>query len=242
MEWFESWFESPYYHVLYKNRDYNEAQHFLDNLLQFLNLDRGSHILDLACGKGRHSVYLNKLGYQVTGADLSSYNVQQASLNANETLRFIKHDMREVIAENTFDAVFNVFTSFGYFKDDSDNQKVLHAVSKELKPEGVFVLDFLNIHQTIDRLNPSEVKEIDGLTFKITKEIRSGFIFKNIQVFDGDKSFGFQERVQALSEKQLKLLIESSGLEVIHCFGDYELSKYDSSLSPRIILIAKKDE
>ena len=240
MEWFESWFESPYYHVLYKNRDYVEAQQFLDNLLQFLKLESGSHILDLACGKGRHSVYLNKLGYEVTGADLSTYNIQEASKNANETLKFIKHDMRDVIGNSVFDAVFNVFTSFGYFKDSSDNQRVLHAVATELKSQGIFVLDFLNIHQTIDRLNPSEIKVIDGIEFNITKQIKSGFIYKDIHIVDGDKEYDFQERVQALSEDELKSIIHTSGLEVIHCFGDYQLTEYNPEVSPRIILIAQK--
>ncbi|MFN5878833.1 MAG: SAM-dependent methyltransferase, partial [Flavobacteriales bacterium] len=66
-EWFADWFDTPYYHILYKNRNDEEAAHFIENLIEFIQLDLGSRVLDLACGKGRHSVTLNKLGYNVLG-------------------------------------------------------------------------------------------------------------------------------------------------------------------------------
>ena len=77
-KWFESWFDTPYYHLLYKHRDDKEAHKFIKNLMQFLKIDKDQNILDLACGKGRHSIFLNKLGYRVTGVDLSSQNILQA--------------------------------------------------------------------------------------------------------------------------------------------------------------------
>ncbi|MFN3940966.1 MAG: YkgJ family cysteine cluster protein, partial [Chitinophagales bacterium] len=79
-----------------------------------------SKILDLACGKGRHSIYLNQLGYDVTGADLSENSIKEASKFANEKLHFKVHDMR-IPFEEKYDAIFNLFTSFGYFENDADN-------------------------------------------------------------------------------------------------------------------------
>ena len=73
--WFTSWFDTPYYHILYKDRDDKEAQIFMDNIVHYLNLPEEAKILDLACGKGRHSIYLNKLGYNVTGVDLSENSI-----------------------------------------------------------------------------------------------------------------------------------------------------------------------
>ncbi|HNU60379.1 MAG TPA: SAM-dependent methyltransferase, partial [Aquaticitalea sp.] len=64
-QWYASWFDTPYYHILYQDRDHADAQHFMDVLTNYLNLPQGGKILDLACGKGRHSVYLNSLGYDV---------------------------------------------------------------------------------------------------------------------------------------------------------------------------------
>ena len=67
--WFASWFDTDYYHILYKDRDYDEAELFMNHLTNYLNIPEGGTILDLACGKGRHSVFLNDLGFDVTGAD-----------------------------------------------------------------------------------------------------------------------------------------------------------------------------
>ena len=91
--WFASWFDTPYYHILYKDRNYREAQIFMDNLTHYLNLPEKAKVLDLACGKGRHSIYLNQLGFDVVGADLSENSIAIASKNSNDTLHFQVHDM-----------------------------------------------------------------------------------------------------------------------------------------------------
>ncbi len=240
MEWFESWFESPYYHVLYKSRNDSEAQEFLNNLLGNLQLKNEAHILDLACGKGRHAIYLNSLGYTVTGADLSGYNITQANKHASDTLHFVRQDMREVVQENQFDAVFNVFTSFGYFDDVDDNRKVLKAVYSELKPNGIFVLDFLNATHTKINLVAAEEKEIDGITFKLKRQVKNGFIVKDISIADGNQTYAFQERVQAFTKSELETLITDAGMQVDQCFGDYTLNPFDEEKSARIILVAHK--
>ena len=74
MNWFENWFNSKYYHILYKNRDHKEAVFFLDNIIKNININDGQ-ILDVACGKGRHAKYLNHLGFNVTGIDLSLIHI-----------------------------------------------------------------------------------------------------------------------------------------------------------------------
>ena len=112
-EWFESWFDSPYYHVLYKNRDFSEAELFIDKLIQLIEPTKASRVLDLACGKGRHSIYLNKKGFDVTGIDLSEKSIACAKTAENETLHFYMHDMRKLFRTNYFDVVLNLFTSFG---------------------------------------------------------------------------------------------------------------------------------
>ena len=60
MEWFKNWFNSPYYHILYKERDSYEAEYFIDNLIIYLKIAENSKIIDIACGKGRHSIYLEQ--------------------------------------------------------------------------------------------------------------------------------------------------------------------------------------
>src|SRR5690606_3293150 len=144
--WFASWFDTPYYHILYKDRDYEEAQLFMDNITGYLNLPEDAKILDLACGRGRHSIYLNKLGYDVTGADLSENSIKEASKHTNDKLHFVVHDMRDTCNEK-YDAIFNLFTSFGYFESDDDNLTTLKAIHNSLTEYGFAVIDFMNVHK-----------------------------------------------------------------------------------------------
>ena len=86
MSWFANWFDSEYYHVLYKNRDEKEAEFFIENLVQYLNFQKRRKLLDIACGKGRHATYFNSLGFDVVGVDLSSNSITTAKKYKNETL------------------------------------------------------------------------------------------------------------------------------------------------------------
>ena len=130
-KWFSSWFDTPFYHILYKDRNDKEAHAFMDTLTHYLNFPENGTILDLACGKGRHSLYLNTLGYNVTGVDLSENSINFAKQFENETLRFKVHDMCVPFGEK-FDGVFNLFTSFGYFDDDEDNLNTIKAIKTNL--------------------------------------------------------------------------------------------------------------
>jgi len=115
-EWFESWFDTKYYHILYKNRDYTEAEKFISKLIDFLNPEPDSKFVDIACGRGRHSVYINRLGYSVVGYDLSEESILEAKKHSKKDLKFYTHDMRQIFRTNYFDFALNLFTSFGYFK------------------------------------------------------------------------------------------------------------------------------
>ena len=81
-EWFESWFNSEYYHILYKNRDYAEAEKFISRLMDFLCPKPDAKFVDIACGKGRHAIFINKLGYDVVGYDLSEESILEANKKA----------------------------------------------------------------------------------------------------------------------------------------------------------------
>ena len=140
-DWFKDWFNTPYYHILYKDRNGDDAQFFMRNITSFLQLPKTTHILDLPCGKGRHAVFLNSLGYTVTGGDLSENSIKAAQQFTNNTLSFKVHDMRKAF-NNKYDAVFNLFTSFGYFEDDSEDIGILKNIKNGLTKDGVFVFDF----------------------------------------------------------------------------------------------------
>ncbi len=236
--WYTSWFDTPYYHILYKDRNYREAQVFMDNLTHYLNLPEKAKVLDLACGKGRHSIYLNQLGFTVLGADLSENSITEATKNTNETLHFKVHDMREPFEEK-FDAIFNLFTSFGYFENDEDNLTTLKAIKESLSEYGFAVIDFMNVAQVLETLVPEETKTVEGIDFHIKRYLKDGHIYKEIDFEDKGQKFHFTEKVKALTLKDFEELMEEAGIYLLDIFGDYKLKKFHKTDSERLIMIFK---
>ncbi|WP_246853757.1 SAM-dependent methyltransferase [Rufibacter aurantiacus] len=239
-DWFHTWFDSPYYHLLYKNRDTREAQDFLDNLLRHLRPKPTCQLMDLACGKGRHSVYLNQKGYTVTGLDLSERSIAYAKQFENEKLHFYVHDMREVFKPEAFDFIFNLFTSFGYFAADYENVIALRASTASLKPRGKIIIDFMNTPRVINRLVSRETKEVGGIVFHITRRVEAGFIIKTIKFEDQGQTHEFIERVRALQYQEFLEYFQMAQLRLADVFGDYHLGPYDPEKSERMIFILKK--
>ena len=110
--WYQDWFNSPYYHLLYQHRDEQEAAEFIDRLMGYLHPREGSRMLDVACGKGRHAVQLARYGFEVTGIDLSEESIAFAKKTETPNLQFFRHDMRQPFYINYFHYAFNFFTSF----------------------------------------------------------------------------------------------------------------------------------
>ena len=240
MEWFESWFDTPYYHLLYSNRDYTEAENFITKLTSELQLPQSAKIIDLACGKGRHSVFLNKLGYDVLGLDLSRQSIEHNKQFENQTLIFDVHDMRNPIDYDPVDAVFNLFTSFGYFDHEEDDKKVFKSVGNALKKDGYFVLDYLNEEFVRKNLVPENVITRGEIDFKITKKIEGRHIVKDIQFEADGKSHHYFEKVKLHTLETIKNYAEESGFERIKIWGDYQLNDFDKEISPRCINLFRK--
>jgi SAM-dependent methyltransferase len=240
MEWYECWFDTKYYHILYKNRDYNEASLFIDKLIDKLNLRKDSEILDLACGKGRHSIYLNKKGFKVKGVDLSKQSIEAAKIHENENLTFEVADMRKPCSYS-FDAVFNLFTSFGYFEDEEDDFKIIKNIKNSLKDSNsIAVIDFINEYKAVNNSMGRETKEIDGIKFNIEKSFDDNSIVKNIKFTDCGKNFDYIEKVKRISLDNFKNYFEKCGLKLIDVYGSYDLKEFDLENSDRLILIFKK--
>lgn len=237
--WYKEWFNSPYYHLLYRHRDNEEAKFFLNNLTKALHLTPAHHILDLACGRGRHSIYLNSLGFEVTGVDISEANIQYASQYQNERLHFAIHDMKEVFKPQAFDVIINLFTSFGYFDSDEENQQVISAVFSMLKPGGLFVLDYLNV-KSIKFDEGIKELEIEGVLFRIRKYLEKDKIIKEIEVIDGKNHCFYHEKVKCYTADLLCKMIENAGMKVLQLYGNYQLTTFDPSHSDRIIIVSAR--
>lgn len=239
-EWFAEWFDSPYYYTLYKNHDEDEAKQTLDNLLKALDLSPNARIMDLACGKGRHARYLAEKGYDVTGLDISAASIAFARQFEHEHLLFFQHDMRLPFRINYYDAVMNMFTSFGYFETDKDHLKALINVGKGLKPGGLFLLDYFNSTWVRNQLVRTGEKTVDGITFYLKKSIRGGHVFKTVEFVTGGRHFEFRERVRLFSLEEFRNMMQLAGMEIKQSFGGYDLSPFDERQSKRLIIIAQK--
>jgi SAM-dependent methyltransferase len=237
-EWFESWFNTSYYHKLYAHRDDHEARYFIKKLVQQLDIDGEASLLDLACGRGRHAVFLNELGYHVTGIDLSEKSIEFAKQFEKPGLQFEVGDMRANLGENRFDFVFNLFTSFGYFEDTSDNIQALKAIAKSLKPNGRLVLDFMNVNKVKLGLVKEEIKYVEGIEFHIERILRDGMVVKRIRFEDKGQTFEYEEKVQLLALQDFEEMMEASGLEIENTYGDFNLQTFDFINSDRLILFA----
>lgn len=238
--WFKDWFNSPYYHILYKNRDGKEAQGFMDALAGHLKLSTSDRIWDLACGKGRHSVYLNSKGLNVIGTDLSENSIKEALKSSNDILEFYVHDMRTPFRINYFTHVFNLFTSIGYFENERDNQKVFKNVNNALKPGGLFVVDFFNVTDVKTCMQPDNKINIEGIEFNICKKIENNKVIKRIEFSDKGKNYFFEEKVSLLKQKDFLDMATTAGFKLEAVFGDYKLNGFDETKSERLILIFRK--
>lgn len=241
--WFESWFDSPYYHLLYKNRDEQEASAFLDQLVQRYHFKKNSKVIDIACGKGRHSRYLAGLGLDVTGIDLSAESIAMAKEHETKNLHFVRFDMRRCYQVEHFDAAFSLFTSLGYFDELNDNTEAIHSAAKSLKNGGLYIVDFFNPFKVVQELVANETKLLEGIEFSILRHVENNRVIKNIHIKDGEKKFHFTEKVSLLDLIFFKETFISVGLSLLNTFGDYTLNTpFHEQHSSRMILVAKKKQ
>jgi SAM-dependent methyltransferase len=238
--WYEGWFDSPYYHLLYRNRNFQEAELFIRNLIERLDIKMESKILDVACGRGRHSIYLNRLGMQVDGIDLSDESIRHALQFENEGLHFYKHDMRHPFRIEAYDVVVNLFTSFGYFERRTEHVEAIAALRENLKPDGIFIIDYLNAHKVSNTLPVKEELDREGVVFQIHKFLDDKSIVKDIQFNSEGKDFHYRETVKGFTRDDFESFFEQVGFETINVFGDYHLNDFDLENSDRLILVAKK--
>lgn len=240
--WYKAWFNSPFYHKLYFDRDDNEAGTFIKKLMDHLHPMPNARILDVACGKGRHSKILASLGFQVTGIDISPDSIAEALLSKTDKLDFFVHDMRLPFWGNYFDYAFNFFTSFGYFKTRREHDNAIRTIARSLHTGGIFMIDYLNTHYAEETLVQNEVKEIDGTCYEIHRWDDETHFFKKITVTDTTlaEPLQFTEQVAKFNMGDFMDMLSFQGLQVREVFGDYNFGPYEVRKAPRLIILASK--
>ncbi|WP_124726658.1 class I SAM-dependent methyltransferase [Staphylospora marina] len=222
-QWFEKSFGEDYL-LVYKHRTRQNASREVDKIVEWLELSGQDLILDLCCGMGRHSIELAKHGYKVVGLDLSRTLLARAVEESRDLpIPFIHGDMRSLpFVDETFDAVINMFTSFGYFDRDEDNLKVLAEIGRVLKPRGRFLIDFLNRDSVVSGLIPVSEREVDGAYIREERHIEGDFVHKSILVRDSDGERKYEERVKMYTADRMMDMLKGSGLVIDKIYGDFQ--------------------
>ena len=240
-QWYATWFDTPWYHQLYAHRNDVEAQRFITKLAQFIGLRPGQKVLDAACGKGRHARILHQLGMVTDAYDLSSASIAEARAQPAEGLCFYVHDMLTPFSVGGYDAVFNLFSSFGYFEDDTKNRTALESMICSVKPGGYFVLDYLNPEFVVKHLVPKEIINRGEVQYHIRRRIENGYVVKDIDFLAAGVHHEYQERVRLINYSLFREWLQQAGTAVSHVFGDYHLGPFISGQSDRMIFVCRKD-
>jgi len=242
-EWYEESFGEDYL-LVYKHRDVQGAYEEVHKMINWLKLEPQAQVLDLCCGMGRHSLALADAGFRVTGIDLSDVLLREArQMDTENRVEWVHADMRNLPLEGGFDAVVNLFTSFGYFREDGEQLKVLRVIRHMLKPGGSYIIDFMNTAYVTRHLVPHSKRETEGQRIEEFRQIKDGFVQKEIHITDSgssDKPRIHKERVKLYTREQLSELLQEAGLVVDQVHGGYDEEEYEEQASPRMIFVGHR--
>jgi 2-polyprenyl-3-methyl-5-hydroxy-6-metoxy-1,4-benzoquinol methylase len=246
--WFEKWFNHPLYLEVYSHRDHDEAARCIHTILSQSGLElkepASLSILDIACGAGRHAIELARLGYRVTGNDLSPFLLEEArkdALKNHVELKLTCSDMRDIPASGLYDLVVQLFTSFGYFERKEDDRLVLSRAFGALKSGGWYVLDLLNSIPLAQNLIPQSCRTVGNLTVVENRAFYSDRIVKTIAITPPQgETLTFSESVRLYSKEEINAMLLDEGFAVVKIAGNYQGEPFSENNSPRMMLFCRK--
>ncbi|MBI5646215.1 MAG: methyltransferase domain-containing protein [Ignavibacteriae bacterium] len=243
MAWYKNWFADALYLEVYSHRDADEARQAVELFTTATGLLPPSRLLDLACGTGRHAFEFARRGYEVVAADLSQTLLAVAHRKTRRygsQLHLVRTDMRHVPFSQCFDGVAQLFTAFGYFIEDDENAAVFLEVAACLRPDGWYMLDYLNPAYVRSSLQPESARSIPGGIVREHRAIRDGRIEKDIRIERENDRRLYHESVRLFERSELESMLARAGLRTLHAFGDYQGNPF-TRVSPRCILLARMD-
>jgi len=247
--WFEEWFNHPLYLEVYSHRDQDEAERCIRTILSVSDLEykprQSVSVLDIACGAGRHALELARLGYCVTGNDLSPFLLEEAKKEAAKCridLSLTCCDMRSIAACAEYDLVVQLFTSFGYFSSRDDDMLVLRKVHAALKSKGRYVLDLINLHHLERTLVARSTRIAGELTVDEARRLEDGRVIKTIAISSPTgETLNFTESVRVYERDEIVSMVLEAGFTLTSIAGDYNGGDYDEESSPRMMLFCRKN-
>lgn len=237
--WYQKAFQEHYLQV-YAHRSLAQAWEEVQTFLPFIPpLDAQTPVLDLCCGAGRHLQAIQAYGtFPLFGLDLSWALLREAQ-QIVPSIPVIQGDMRQLpFLPETFQAIFQFFTSFGYFSD-SENADFLRQIANLLKPQGFYVLDYLNPIQVRATLIPYSTTVKNAYTLQETRTIRENRVEKEVTLSFPEQQIQYQESVRLYLKEELEILFHQAGFTDLQFFGNFRGERYESQ-SPRLIILARK--
>ena len=245
-DWWSTYFDEGYlleYEPVFTlERDRREVA----RLLEVLELPAGARVLDVPCGQGRHAHLLAEAGFDVDGLDYSRVLLSRArERGTGSRLRYTRGDMRRLPARWTgrFDALVNLFTSFGFFIEPADDRRVIEEFARVLRPGGVLVWHggsrdgvmarFLQRDwwQTRDGTMVAQERAFDSLSGVLTIQ----------SVWEGPGGRGTREhRIRLYTATRLAELCAAAGLVVETAYDGWR-DRPLTRRSSEMLLVARKE-
>lgn len=246
--WYKDFYTKFYFTYFHqKKNNVSQTKKEVNFICKILQLPSRAKILDLACGPGRHALELALQNFNVTGVDFNQQALKMAHAKAqksNLSIKFVLCDMGSLLFKNEFDAVICMYTSFGYFINEKENQKVLKNVARSLKAGGLFVLDLPNKYWTTHKIPRKTCRKFKNTSilerrfFDSTKKI---FHNKIVFINTNNKTEKISTYLRLYDLKEIKNKLTASGLKYLKSFGDYNIkTNFETKKSPRMIILAKK--
>ena len=244
-KWYESAFEQSYLER-YAHRDQGEAERDIRRVLSLIDPSSGLPLLDLGCGAGRHLLALHAEGFtDLTGIDLSQdlLDVARAKLDKAGAggVKLVRSDMREIPDANHYATVLSMFTSFGYFDRDEENQRVFKAVHRALRPDGVLLMDTLSPPRIVAQLVSEEERTQGSQRVLIKRSITPDGkrVEKETLVKSPMADFVYRESVRMYTAEEMSAFLTETGFCDVRVYGSLDGETYGPE-SPRLVLVARK--
>ena len=223
---------------------WENAPQEVTNLISLLNISPGASVLDLCCGPGRHALEFSRRGFSVVGVDRTRIYLDKARKIAETEglkIKFVQEDMRKYCKPKTFDAVINLFTSFGFFEDQKDDELVVKNVYRSLKDGGVFVIDIVGKEVIARIFRERDWSDEDGVLFLEERKVTRDWNWMENRwiLIKGEKRQEFHFSHRPYSAVELNSLLQDNGFHTVNVFCDLEGSPYDHK-AKRLVAVAKK--